>query len=127
MSQVTSLKKTVTKGEKSKRKQVLEEIERLEKELKDRHQRELEEVGALTDGSSNGGQNKDNQGENWDLTTPNDLAQNFQELKMDATTDRPTRNEGGKQKVNRQRARMVSQVRTPFETEKILGEKSSGT
>src|SRR5437762_13539373 len=43
VSKVTSLKKSVTKGEKSKRKEVLIEVDRLEKELKERHERELKE------------------------------------------------------------------------------------
>ena len=103
VSKVTSLKKTVTKGEKSKRKEVLIEVDRLEKELKERHERELKEFkdqgevsrdetpkSGLVDGEES--------------THPDGI--DLENLKLDETTA-PV-NRGGRPKVNRQKARMVT-------------------
>jgi OTU domain-containing protein 6 len=100
VTQITSLKKTVTKGEKSKRKEVLAQVQRLEDELKERHQRELQElqsspntINQSTDNISNG---DGEVGENVPL-------EGIQALSID---EAPITN-GKKGKVNRQKARMV--------------------
>ena len=103
VSKVTSLKKTVTKGEKSKRKEVLIEVDRLEKELKERHERELKEFkdqgevsrdetpkSGLVDGEES--------------TQPDGI--DLENLKLEEPT--PLVNRRGKPKVNRQKARMVT-------------------
>ena len=102
VSQITSLKKTVTKGEKSKRKEILLEVERLEKELNERHESELKEF------KSSGGASKDetpkSEVENGENSTQPDVV-GFEHLKLDEST--PV-NRGGKPKVNRQKARLVT-------------------
>jgi OTU domain-containing protein 6 len=102
VSQLTSLKKTVTKGEKSKRKEVVLEVERLEKELKQRHERELKEF------KSSGGASNDEipkyEADNGQNSTQPDVV-GLENLKLEETT--PI-NRGGKPKVSRQKARMVS-------------------
>jgi OTU domain-containing protein 6 len=101
VAQTTSLKKTVTKGEKSKRKEVLAEIQRLEDNLKERHQKELNEL-----------QNKsvtihENVVEKEGVVdkdgVESDAIQGIQELNL----DEPVSNGKKKPKVNRQKARMV--------------------
>jgi OTU domain-containing protein 6 len=102
VSQITSLKKTVTKGEKSKRKEILLEVERLEKELKERHENELKEF------KSSGGASKDetskSEVENGENSMQPDVV-GFEHLKLDEST--PV-NRSGKPKVNRQKARIVT-------------------
>jgi OTU domain-containing protein 6 len=99
-SQITSLKKTVTKGEKSKRKEVLAEVDRLERELKDRHQRELDEINGRREIPVDV-ENAHSSGEN--LTTADPVG--LEKLKLGD----PPSNEAksSKPKVNRQKARMV--------------------
>jgi OTU domain-containing protein 6 len=101
VSQITSLKKTVTKGEKSKRKEILLEVERFEKELKERHENELKEF------KSSGGASKDetlkSEVENGENSMQPDVG--FEHLKLDEST---LVNRSGKPKVNRQKARMVT-------------------
>jgi OTU domain-containing protein 6 len=103
ISQITSLKKTVTKGEKSKRKEVLAEAERLEKELKERHHHELMEVKDRREsGNVDYTQVTVKGGEKLTSFDPVSL----ETLKLD---DPPHTDQvkSGKPKVNRQKARMV--------------------
>ena len=101
VSQITSLKKTVTKGEKYKRKEVLLEVERLEKELKECHESELKEF------KSSGGASKDeiakSEVENGEDSPQPDVV-GLENMKLEEST--PV-NRRGKPKVNRQKARMV--------------------
>lgn len=104
VSQITSLKKSVTKGEKSKRKEVLLEVERLEKDLKERHERELKEF------KSPGGASKDetpkSEAENGENSGQADIV-GLENLKLEEST---TANRGAKPKVNRQKARKVTHI-----------------
>jgi OTU domain-containing protein 6 len=109
VAQTTSLKKTVTKGEKSKRKEVLAEIQRLEDDLKERHQRELYE---LQNKPQQTVKTQENVAENEDAVdkdavdkdgVESDAVQGIQELSL----DEPISNGKKKPKVNRQKARMV--------------------
>ena len=43
IGKIQALKKTATKGDKKKKKEVAEEITKLEEEIKERHQKELQE------------------------------------------------------------------------------------
>lgn len=102
-SQITSLKKTVTKGEKSKRKEVLAQVERLEKDLKERHQREFDEV------NGQGQASKDVESicselNNGDTSASADHV-GLEKLKLDPAPLNEVKSE--KPKVNRQKARMV--------------------
>ena len=102
-SQITSLKKTVTKGEKSKRKEVLAEVDRLERELKERHQRELDEINGRREVSVNVGNTHSGLDNGEKLTTSDPVG--LEKLKLD---DPPSSEaKGSKPKVNRQKARMV--------------------
>ena len=102
-SQITSLKKSVTKGEKSKRKEVLAEAERLEKELKERHHCELMEVKDRRE--SGDVDNTQVTVKGGEKLTPLDPV-TLENLKLD---DCPLSDQvkSGKPKVNRQKARMV--------------------
>jgi len=106
VSQITSLKKTVTKGEKAKRKEVLLEVDRLEKELNERHQQELQNIKGRESAPN--------------ASTPlptvaaiegslhPDPSQTLEQLKLD--DDAPAlgrKSKGGRTKVNRQAARLV--------------------
>jgi OTU domain-containing protein 6 len=104
VAQTTSLKKTVTKGEKSKRKEVLAEIQRLEDDLKERHQRELSE---LQNKPQQTVETQENVAEKEDVMdkdgAENDDVKGIQELSL----EEPVSNGKKKSKVNRQKARMV--------------------
>jgi OTU domain-containing protein 6 len=103
VSQITSLKKTVTKGEKSKRKEVLAEVQRLEDELKERHQRELKDLQSSTDTVVDGEKEDISNGDG-EVVVESVPVQGIQELSLD---DPPATGKKGKPKVNRQKARMV--------------------
>lgn len=104
VAQTTSLKKTVTKGEKSKRKEVLAEIQRLEDDLKERHQRELSELQNKPEQTV---ETQENVAEKEDVVDKNgvdsDAVKGIQELSL----EEPVSNGKKKPKVNRQKARMV--------------------
>jgi len=102
VSQITSLKKTVTKGEKSKRKEVLAEVDRLERELKERHQRELDEINGRREASVDAGNRHSELDNSEELTTADPVG--LEKLKLD---DPSNDAKSGKPKVNRQKARMV--------------------
>jgi OTU domain-containing protein 6 len=107
VSQITSLKKTVTKGEKAKRKEVLLEVDRLEKELNERHQQELQQIkdrerppkDSATLSTVLEGQEESVQ------TGPNP---DVEQLKLvDDTPAFGEKSKGGRTKVSRQAARLV--------------------
>jgi len=105
VSQTTSLKKSVTKGEKAKRKEVLAEVQRLEDELKQRHERELAELqkrAASSDSADLNGVKDSLPVEDSDLPT-------IQAMSIKDEAD-ATKAKIGKPKVNRQKARMVLQL-----------------
>src|SRR5215471_2221393 len=104
VSQITSLKKTVTKGEKSKRKEVLLEVERLEKDLKERHERELNEF--RNSGRASKDETPKSEAENRETSRQPDGV-GLENLKLEESN--PI-SRGGKPKVNRQRARMVIHI-----------------
>ena len=99
--QVTSLKKSVTKGEKARRKEVLAEVQRLEEELKERHRLELSQVQA---GTSSGIEKPVEH--NGAVATEEDIIPEIQDLKLDKPVA-PAEKANGKPKVNRQKARLV--------------------
>jgi OTU domain-containing protein 6 len=104
VAQTTSLKKTVTKGEKSKRKEVLAEIQRLEDDLKERHQRDLSELQNKPQATD---ETRENVAEKEDVVdkdgVENDAVKGIQELSL----EEPVSNGKKKPKVNRQKARIV--------------------
>ena len=102
VSQITSLKKTVTKGEKSKRKEVLAEVERLENELKERHQRELNEAKGPGEVSKDGVPANFANGKESISPELTDIAK----LKLEEAPRNA--NNCGKPKVSRQKARLVN-------------------
>jgi OTU domain-containing protein 6 len=105
VAQITSLKKTVTKGEKSKRKEVLAEVDRLEKELKDRHQRELEQVKSPDVPSKT--EDSLPESSSGDILEEGNVTQDFERLDLGETPS-PGRSKDGKRRGNRQKARMVN-------------------
>jgi hypothetical protein len=107
VSQITSLKKTVTKGEKAKRKEVLLEVEQLEKGLGDRHQQELREIKIRGDVP------KESTippavSEREEESIQADPTEGLQRLKLDEIPTAGKKNTGGKTKMNRQAARLVN-------------------
>ena len=106
VAKVTALKKTATKGDKAKRKEVLSEIERLEKEMRDRHLHELEEfkngdpyaTRDVAEGEQHGATN----GEYVKDEPP---VQGMESLKLDESG---VTNQNGKRKASRQKTRMVA-------------------
>jgi hypothetical protein len=102
-AQVTSLKKSVTKGEKARRKEVLAEVQRLEEELKERHRLELSQVQAGT-GTSSG--NEKPVEHNGAVATEEHIIPEIQDLKLDKPVAPPEK-ANGKPKLNRQKARLV--------------------
>jgi OTU domain-containing protein 6 len=104
-AQITALKKSATKGDKVKKKEVLAEIEKLEKETRDRHDRELREcqVRGINDtGDPDTQPQKDVSVDQ--LSVEEDiLPDTLNQLKLNGN---PTPN--GKTKPNRQKARLVT-------------------
>jgi hypothetical protein len=102
-SQITSLKKSVTKGDKAKRKEVLAQVQKLEEELKERHRRELSQIhdAPIKD--------NDTRTEASGSTTESTPMPVIQSLNLDEAMPRGEGN-GTKPKVNRQKARMVCPV-----------------
>lgn len=121
VSQITSLKKTVTKGEKAKRKEVLVEVDRLEKELKERHQQELRQM-------------KERECAPKEMATPSVVLERLESVQADPIQDLDQLNlddetptlrktsKGGRTKINRQAARLVKLSTFKF-TLIILGKK----
>jgi OTU domain-containing protein 6 len=108
VARTTALKKSVTKGEKAKKKEVLAEIQRLEDALKSQHAKELAELQDSTVGSTA------SQPPSNDVTThtseqgsmpPMIQALSLNEESVPSKVESNGR--GGKPKVNRQKARMV--------------------
>jgi OTU domain-containing protein 6 len=104
---VTSLKKSVTKGEKAKRKEVLSEVQRLEQELKERHQQELSEFQANTNAPDESVTSIEVDGT---VPAQDDSFPTIQNLKLNDSVPASGKT-GGKPKVNRQKARMVCHQR----------------
>ena len=102
VSQITSLKKTVTKGEKAKRKEVLLEVEQLEKGLRDRHQQELQQIKSRGDAPTEP-TIPPAVSEREEESIQVDPIEGLQRLKLDEK-----KNTGGKTKMTRQAARLVS-------------------
>lgn len=105
-AQITALKKTATKGDKSKKKEVLVEVERLEKETKDRQDRELRAY------QSRGGDNtNDRDGTNLQSDASIEEPLPLEEETLPDALGRLTLSNSpkpnGKPKPNRQKARMV--------------------
>ena len=106
-AQIMALKKTATKGDRSKRKEVLAEVEKLEKETRDRHDRELQQyesrdVNKPSDHDCSMNLQKDTSIEEQSPVEDDTLQNNFHQLKLSSS---PKPNE--KPKPNRQKARMV--------------------
>jgi hypothetical protein len=105
VAQTTALKKTVTKGEKSKRKETLAEVERLEKSLRERHQDELNQFksrelpNSLEDSQPGLGEGT--------LEQLNPI-EGVEQLDLGDSQDINVGNMRGKGKVNRKRAKMVN-------------------
>jgi len=107
VAQTTTLKKSVAKGEKAKKKEVLSEIQRLEDVLKSQHEKELAELRDSAAGF------KDSQISN-DSTLHTSARDSelpmIQALSLNEESSPPKielKGRGGKPKVNRQKARMV--------------------
>jgi len=107
VSQITSLKKTVTKGEKAKRKEVLVEVEQLEKGLRDRHQQELQQIKSRGDAPTEP-TIPPAVSEREEESVALDFIERFQRLKLDEIPTAGMKNTGGKTKMNRQAARLVN-------------------
>ena len=107
VSQITSLKKTVTKGEKAKRKEVLLEVEQLEKGLRERHQQELQRIKAQGDVPKEP-TIPPAVSETEEESTQVDPTEGLQRLKLDEIPTAGKKNTGGKTKMNRQAARLVN-------------------
>jgi OTU domain-containing protein 6 len=103
IAQITSLKKTVTKGEKAKRKEVLSEVQRLEQDLKERHRQELSEFQANTNAPDESVTSIEVDGT---VPAQDDSLPTIQNLKLNDSVPASGKT-GGKLKVNRQKARMV--------------------
>jgi OTU domain-containing protein 6 len=107
VAQATALKKSVAKGEKAKKKEVLSEIQRLEDVLKSQHKKELAELRDSTADSTDSQSSND--------STLHTSAQDselpmIQALSSNRESSPPKvelKGSGGKPKVNRQKARMV--------------------
>jgi len=106
VSQITSLKKTVTKGEKTKRKEVLLEVERLEKGLKERQQQELQRIKARGDAPKEPTIPR-TVPERQEESIEADPIEGLERLKLDEIPATGKKNKGGKVKMNRQAARLV--------------------
>jgi OTU domain-containing protein 6 len=102
VSQITSLKKTVTKGEKAKRKEVLTEVDRLEKEQKNRHQHELEQLKSRQE-ASKPVENEPSLSPRENEPIANESLEGVEQLSLQDTK----KAKGGKRRVNRQAARLV--------------------
>ena len=105
VSQITSLKKTVTKGERARRKEVNHEVERLEKELTERHQQELQRLKARDLGSTET-PNPPTFTEIEEASIQEDPIEGLARLKRNGN-HAPGKNNTGKTKMNRQAARLV--------------------
>ena len=106
IAHTTSLKKSVTKGEKAKRKEVLAEVQQLEAELKQLHERELAELQDKTAGPAG---SKELNGTNDALPVENGGLPTIQGLSLEEEPEASItmKGKGGKPKANRQKARMV--------------------
>ena len=108
-AQVTALKKTATKGDKVKRKEVLAEIEKLEKATRDRHDQELQGY-ERRDINNTGDQDiepqKDISVEKSSMEEDT-LPDAMDQLKLSGTLT-PNGKPTGKAKPNRQKARLVA-------------------
>ena|SRR5277367_519032 len=107
VSQITALKKTVTKGEKARRKEVLLEVERLERGLKDRHQQELQQIKAPGHAPTEPAI-PPTLPEREEESIQVDPIEGLQELKLNEIPATEKKNKGGKTKMNRQAARLVN-------------------
>jgi len=106
-AQIVALKKTATKGDRSKRKEVLAEVVKLEKETRDRHDRELQQyqsrdINEMSDQDGSINPQKATSAEEQSLVEDGTVQTNFDQLKLSCS---PKPN--GKPKPNRQKARMV--------------------
>jgi len=106
-AQITALKKTVTKGEKNKRKEVLAEVDRLEAELKNRQEDELNEFNGRKQKSvdpSNVAEETKHERSNVDK----EAVDAIQQLSLEeADSETNTKDNGPKKKRNRQKDRLV--------------------
>lgn len=103
VAHVTSLKKSVSKGEKAKRKEVLAEAEKLETALKKRH--ETERFQFLV--KANEADKELKTEVNGDGITKSKINQSMQSLTLDELPNADNLAQNGKPKVNRQKARLV--------------------
>ena len=106
-AQIMAIKKTATKGDRSKRKEVLAEVEKLEKETRDRHERELQQYQSRdlnnpSDQDCSTNLQKDTSIEEQPPVEDDTLQNDFDQLKL-SRSPKPS----GKLKPNRQKARMV--------------------
>lgn len=104
-TQTTTLKKSVTKGEKSRRKEVLAEVERLEKSLRDRQQDELNQFKSRETPNDP----EDSQSGLVDGTLEqSDPIEGVKQLNIDDSQDKNVGEMKGKGKVNRKKVKMVN-------------------
>ena len=101
VAQITALKKSVTKGEKARRKEVLVEVERLENELKKRHTLERRQFEESRESGLSKEQSTREDGSHRLLSG---ITQNMQSLKVIESSQSGSNN----QKGSRQKVRMVS-------------------
>ena len=106
-AQITALKKTVTKGEKAKRKEVLSEVDRLEAELKKRQEDEINQFNGLNQETfepSDVVEETANEGLKVDKEAADVIQQQSLEEPEPETN---TKESGPKKKRNRQKDRLV--------------------
>lgn len=115
VAQITALKKTATKGDKTKRKQVQCEVERLERELKCRHKRELGELqnGQHSD-PNDVGKNGEQRATYEQMLGDEAPVQGVREMKLDESPAASVNGKGGKPKLNRQKVRLVVYLLVPY-------------
>jgi OTU domain-containing protein 6 len=109
ISRITSLKKSVTKGDKIRKKEILAEVDQLEITLKERQELEIRQWEAPTEG---GTVNKDEK-EDANPESPESVP-DIKSLSLTVVTGGNSQNGGAKHKVNRQKARMVKPIFTSF-------------
>lgn len=110
VAQTTALKKSVTKGEKAKKKEVLSEIQRLENVLKSQHEKELSELRDSTAGSTESQSSNDFILHTSTQDSELPMIQTLSLNKESASSKVELKGRGGKPKVNRQKARMVFSI-----------------
>jgi len=103
VAHVTSLKKSISKGEKAKRKEVLAEVEKLETALKKKHEAERSQFLVKANEADKELKNE----VNGDGITESKINLSMQSLTLDKVPNADNLAQNGKPKVNRQKARLV--------------------